>query len=65
MEKWTAVLISCVIMYVTRGRGIQKSEIFADVSDRSPLMNCGRGQRPSDYFDGQTRNTYTYAYGNP
>ena len=28
MEKWTAVLISCVIMYVTRGEGVQNSEIY-------------------------------------
>ena len=38
VEKWTRVLISCVIMYVTRGEGVKKSEIFMDVIDGSPLM---------------------------
>ena len=37
VEKWTRVLISCVIMYVTRGEGVKKSEIFMDVIDGSPL----------------------------
>ena len=37
MEKWTRVLISCVIMYVTRGGGVKKFEIFMDVIDGSPL----------------------------
>ena len=37
VEKWTRVLISCVIMYVTRGEGVKKFEIFMDVIDRSPL----------------------------
>ena len=37
VDKWTIVLISCVIMYVTRGEGVKKSEIFADVIDGSPL----------------------------
>ena len=36
VEKWTTVLISCV----TRGgEGVQKSEIFTDIIDGSPLMN--------------------------
>ena len=39
VEKWTRVLISCVIMYVTGGEGVQKSEIFMDVIDGSPLTN--------------------------
>ena len=38
MDKWTIVLISCVIMYVIRGEGVKKSEIFVDVIDGSPLM---------------------------
>ena len=38
VEKWTRVLISCVIMYVTRGEGVKKFEIFMDVIDGSPLM---------------------------
>ena len=38
VEKWTRVLISCVIMYVTGGG---KGEIFADVIDGSPLMYLG------------------------
>ena len=37
MEKWTTVLISCVIMYVTRGGGAKKSENFMDVIDGCPL----------------------------
>ena len=37
VEKWIRVLISWVIMYVTRGEGVQKSEIFMDVIDGSPL----------------------------
>ena len=38
VEKWTTVLISCVIMYVTRGEGgVEKSKIFVDVIDGSPL----------------------------
>ena len=39
VEKWTRVLISCVIMYVTRGgwEGVKKFEIFMDVIDGSPL----------------------------
>ena len=39
------VLISCVIMYVTRGEGVQKSEVFADVIDGSPLQ-----KKPECYF---------------
>ena len=35
-EEWTRVLISCVIMYVTGGEGVKKSEIFMDVIDGSP-----------------------------
>ena len=43
MEKWTRVLISCVIMYVTRGgEGVKKSEIFMDVIDGSPLSVRGK-----------------------
>ena len=38
VEKWTRVLISCVIMYVTRGGGVKKFEIFMDVIDGSPLV---------------------------
>ena len=37
VEKWTRVLISCVIMYVTRGEGVKKFQIFMDVIDGSPL----------------------------
>ena len=38
VEKWTIVLISCVIMYVTRGgEWVKKFEIFMDVIDGSPL----------------------------
>ena len=37
MEEWTRVLISCVIMYVTRGERVKKFEIFMDVIDGSPL----------------------------
>ena len=37
VEKWTRVLISCVIMYVTRGEGVKKFEIFMDVIDGRPL----------------------------
>ena len=37
VEKWTRVLISCVIMYVIRGGGGQKFEIFMEVIDGSPL----------------------------
>ena len=38
VEKWTRVLISCVIMYVTRGEeGVKKLEIFMDIIDGSPL----------------------------
>ena len=37
VKKWTRVLISCVIMYVTRGEGVKKFEIFTDVIDGSPL----------------------------
>ena len=38
VEEWTRVLISCVIMYVTRGgEGVKKFEIFMDVIDGSPL----------------------------
>ena len=38
VKKWTRVLISCVIMYVTRGEGVKKFEIFIDVIDGSPLI---------------------------
>ena len=38
VEEWTRVLISCVIMYVTRGEGVKKFEIFMDVIDGSPLI---------------------------
>ena len=41
VKKWTTVLISCAIMYVTRREGVQKSEIFADVIEGSPLMLRG------------------------
>ena len=37
MKKWTTVPISCTIMYVTRGEGVQKAKIFADIIDGSPL----------------------------
>ena len=37
VAKWTRVLISWVIMYVTRGEGVKKFEIFMDVIDGSPL----------------------------
>ena len=37
VKKWTRVLISCGIMYVTRGDGAQISEIFMDVIHGSPL----------------------------
>ena len=37
IEKWTRVMISCVIMYVTRGEGVKKFEIFMDVIDGRPL----------------------------
>ena len=39
VKKWTRVLISCVIMYVTRGagEGVKKFEIVMDVIDGSPL----------------------------
>ena len=37
VKEWTRVLISCVIMYVTRGGGVKKSEIFMDLIDGSPL----------------------------
>ena len=38
MEKWAAVLISCVTMYVTWGEeGAKKSKNFADVIDGSSL----------------------------
>ena len=40
VEKWTRVLISCVIMYVTRGgEGVKKFDIFMDVIDGSPLTD--------------------------
>ena len=42
VEKWTRVLISCVIMFVTRGEGIKKFEIFIDVIDGSPLISPSR-----------------------
>ena len=36
--KKLTVMVSCVIMGVTRGEGFQKSETFADVIDGSPLI---------------------------
>ena len=41
------VLISCVIMYVTRGEGVKKFEIFMDVIDGSPLSQKEEGRRGS------------------
>ena len=47
VEKWTRVLISCVIMYVTRGEGVKKFEIFMDVIDGSPLNRACTGKKSS------------------
>ena len=43
VEKWTRVLISCVIMYVTRGgEGVKKFDIFMDDIHGSPLNSIYR-----------------------
>ena len=46
VKKWTRVLISCVILYVTRRGGVKKYEIVMDVIDGSPLRTIV--QCPSD-----------------
>ena len=47
VEKWTRVLISCVIMYVTRGgEGVKKFENFMDVIDGSPLTSPALRRAP-------------------